>query len=65
MNSSMWEEFLKKYRCLSREEYLPILREARKNRERESKERGDMHIKLTLPKQTNKRAEKTSKPPKT
>lgn len=63
MNSSMREEFLKKYRCLSREEYLPILREAHKNWERESKERGEVSMKITLPKQTNKREEKTSKPP--
>lgn len=63
MNSSKREEFLKKYRCLSREEYLPLLREARKNWERESKERGEVCIKINLPKQTNKREEKTSKPP--
>lgn len=63
MNSSMWEEFLKKYQCLSREEYLLILREARKNWEREAKERGVVSIKITLPKQTNEREEKTSKPP--
>lgn len=63
MNSSMREEFLKKYQPLSREEYLLISRETRKNWERESKERGDVYIKITLPKQTNKREEKTSKPP--
>ena len=46
-----------------RKEFLRLSQEARKKWEIESKERGNVYIKITLPKQTNKREEKTSKSP--